>query len=268
MARALQDAEMRNRFLLGLQLYEDAVDQERLRALRDDPFLTQDQIEEQIRKWHLRSRLPTDKATSAGNKGSPKSFYSTLAELETDLRDLDLKWAVIGGLAFLIRVDARHTRDIDLAVSVANQRASERLYRDLLARGYQLIADRGHFENIEVDRTSTLRLRPPGIHTGVVVDLLLASCGIEKEIAETAEEVEITQGLTIPVARKEHLLAMKVLAGRSKDQSDALALIQVMSPLEINRARAALDLISHRGFHRNKNLQVELDRLLRGEQVP
>lgn len=265
MAKAPQDPEIQKRFLLGLQLYEDAVDQERLRALREDPFLTQDQIEEQIQKWHLRSRLPTDKDHHTTFRGSPKSFYSTLTELEADLRDLEAKWAIIGGLAFLIRIDARHTRDIDLALSVANQKASERLYRDLLARGYQLIADRGHFENIEMDRTSTLRLCPPGIHTGVVVDFLLASCGIEKEITEAAEMIEINPGLTVPVARKEHLLAMKVLAGRSKDRSDALALISAMSPVELSRARSAIDLIGNRGFHRNKNLHAELDRLLVAE---
>ena len=51
-----------------------------------------------------------------------------------------------------------------------------------------------------------------GEPSGVVVDLLFASCGIEPELVRDAEPLEVFEGLTLPVARLEHLLAMKVLA--------------------------------------------------------
>ena len=64
-----------------------------------------------------------------------------------------------------------------------------------------------------VGRLSTVRLSTPGASSrGVVVDLLFASSGIEPEIIAQAEAIEIVPGLTVPIARIGHLLALKLLA--------------------------------------------------------
>jgi hypothetical protein len=44
-------------------------------------------------------------------------------------------WALIGGLAVSIRVEPRFTRDIDIAVAVADDVAAEALVADLSASG-------------------------------------------------------------------------------------------------------------------------------------
>ena len=49
------------------------------------------------------------------------------------------RWALVGGLADSIRVEPRFTRDIDLAVSVADDEAAEAVVADFTARGFTLL---------------------------------------------------------------------------------------------------------------------------------
>lgn len=66
-----------------------------------------------------------------------------------------------------------------------------------------------------VKRLSGVRLERRG--SDVVVDLLFASSGIENEVVASADLLEVLPGLTVPVATTAHLIALKVLAGRSQD---------------------------------------------------
>jgi hypothetical protein len=62
----------------------------------------------------------------------------------------------------------------------------------------------------------------------MIVDLLFASCGIEPEIAEGAETLEVLPKLLLPVASTGHLIAMKLLSRdddtRPNDRADLMAL--------------------------------------------
>lgn len=117
-------------------------------------------------------------------------------------------------------------------------------------------------------RLATVRLRPPGASRprGVVIDLLFASSGIEPEIAAEARPTEIVPDLVVPIATRAHLVALKVLSRdprrRPQDDMDLWQLLKGISPAQISEARAALDLITARGFDRGKSLQSELDDLL------
>ncbi|MEA2604253.1 MAG: hypothetical protein QOF89_5245 [Acidobacteriota bacterium] len=55
---------------------------------------------------------------------------------------------------------------------------------------------------------------------------------------------------------------MKVLAGRPKEFEDIRGILEYIEPEELRLAREVLDVITERGFHRGKNLQEELTRLL------
>lgn len=63
-----------------------------------------------------------------------------------------------------------------------------------------------------------------------------------------------------------HLLALKILASdeknRPRDSEDIRWLLDRANPLDIGQARQALDLITARGFHRQKDLASELNRHL------
>jgi predicted nucleotidyltransferase len=99
----------------------------------------------------------------------------------------------------------------------------------------------------------------------VVIDLLFASSGIEHEVADAAESVDIVADLPLPVARTGHLIALKLLARdderRPKDAEDLRALLAVATPDDVGLARAAVRLISSRGFDRGRDLAADLDAL-------
>jgi predicted nucleotidyltransferase len=191
-----------------------------------------------------------------------------LAALHRAVRDLDelgQRWALVGGLAVSARAEPRTTRDIDLVVAVSEDSRAEKLVRDLRARGYTIAE---HLEQEATGRLATVRLVAPGEEEGgVLVDLLFASSGVEPEIVAQAEILELVSGIALPIATTGHLIALKLLARddrrRPQDFDDLLALLREASPEDLEQARAILQLIRERGFHRDKqDLAEQLDQLL------
>lgn len=188
---------------------------------------------------------------------------STLRRVAKDLTGLRQRWALVGGFAVSARSEPRFTRDVDIVVAVANDDAAESLVRQLLTQQYHLLAS---VEQDAARRLAAVRLGATAdTAANVVVDLLFASCGIEPEIAEAAEEIEILPDLVAPVATTAHLIAMKLLARdddrRPQDRSDLRALVDAASPQDIQDARKAIELITLRGFHRDRDLAAEWTRL-------
>ena len=99
-----------------------------------------------------------------------------------------------------------------------------------------------------------------------VIDLLFASSGIEPEVVAGAEAIELLPKLRMHVATTGHLIALKVLARddrrRPQDLGDLRALLRVATPADVERARTALTLIAKRGYHRGRELQSEIEKLL------
>src|SRR4051812_17183338 len=96
--------------------------------------------------------------------------------------------ALVGGLAVSARTEPRFTRDVDLALSVRDDRHAERVVQHLLSHGYRVL---GIVEQEAVKRLATVRFGQPGeTSAGVVADLLFASSGIEPEIVAAAEPLE------------------------------------------------------------------------------
>ncbi len=172
------------------------------------------------------------------------------------------RFAVVGGIAVSTRTEPRFTRDLDLAVSVPDDASAEAIVRELLARGFQLSAV---IEQDRVGRLATVRLVAPGEpETGVVVDLLFASSGIEPEIARDADALEVFSGVVAPVARTGHLIALKLLArddaSRPQDAVDLRALLGVATESDLSEAREGVRLITERGFDRGRDLAAALDK--------
>lgn len=198
---------------------------------------------------------------------------AALIRLQTDLVACGSSWAVIGGLAVSARAEPRTTRDLDVAISVSGDREAEQIVRCFLNRGYHVDEQ---LEQEATGRLATMRLRVPGEESaGVVADLLFASSGIEPEVVAAAEALEVMAGLSMPVARTGHLLAMKVLAldlerpeRRPQDLGDIKELLRVADAEEVQRARDALELVTRRGYERSRDdrprdLRAELEDLLR-----
>lgn len=175
-----------------------------------------------------------------------------------------IPWAVVGGLAVSVRSEPRFTRDIDLAVAVADDQSAEAITRALTGHGYTVFK---YVDQADTGRLALVRFNDnesPGAR--VVVDLLFASSGIEPEIARDAEPIEVFPNLVMPVARTGHLIAVKLLARdddtRPQDRADLLALRAAASEADLADAEAAAALIEARGFHRGRPLQAMLRELV------
>lgn len=189
---------------------------------------------------------------------------AALRRIAEDLTRAGTPWALIGGLAVSARAEPRTTRDVDVAVAVAGDAEAEALVYTLQGSGYTVVAA---LEQTASHRLSTIRLSSRlDAGSGVLVDLLFASSGIEAEVVAAAEPIEVVEGLWAPVASIGHLLAMKVLARddrrRPQDWDDIRALLVEATPADLDAARAALELIQRRGFHRERSLVDAFDQIV------
>lgn len=160
------------------------------------------------------------------------------------------------------RAEPRLTRDADLAVAVRDDRDAEALVLDLRSVGYEVAAS---VEQETTGRLATVRLVPHDHDDRLVTDLLFASSGVEEEIVAAAEDIEVVAGVSVPVATIGHLIAMKLLARddrrRPADADDLGALATVAQDDDWVEAATAVRLIVERGFARDRDLVMALDRL-------
>ena len=180
------------------------------------------------------------------------------------LREARLRWAVVGGLAVSARAEPRTTRDVDLAVAVDGDTETEAALYRLQNHGFAVVSV---VEQATLHRVATARLRSSDQRIrGILVDILFASSGIESELVERAEEIEIVPGLSVPVARIGHLLALKALArndrDRPQDLDDIRALLREATIDDVDEARGAVRLIEERGFSRGRRLSEEFEALV------
>ena len=162
------------------------------------------------------------------------------------------------------RAEPRTTRDVDVVVAVEDDAEAESILFRLQGFGFSVVS---LVEQTAALRLATARLRSSEVgRRGIFVDLLFASSGIEAEVAAAAEDVEIAPGLSLPIARVGHLIALKALARddrhRPQDYDDLRALALVASHEELERARAAVQAIEALGFARGRRLSADLESLL------
>lgn len=165
---------------------------------------------------------------------------------------------MVGGIAVSFRAVERLTKDLDLAVSVENDTSAQRVVHGFSQLGY-LIDD--VFEHEVTERMATVRMISPGDNP-MYVDLLFATSGIENEVVDSADEGHLFSNINVRVATVPSLIALKVLSARvsrMRDIVDLQSLFEVASPRDITEARRLLDLITKRGYNRNKDLQKDLD---------
>ena len=182
-----------------------------------------------------------------------------LAQVVVALRREGRRFALVGGVAVSVRAEPRFTRDLDLALMTENDRDLEGLVLTLRGDGYEPIA---LVEHEARGRLATARLAS---RSGLIVDLLAASSGIEDVVVGRATDVDIPGVGNVHVARAEELLALKVLAvtpARRKDEIDAVSLILANPALDLDSVREDLRLIRERGFDRKQDLEAKLAAIL------
>jgi predicted nucleotidyltransferase len=192
-------------------------------------------------------------------------LQAALAGIGESLNQRGFGWALVGGLAVSVRAEPRFTRDVDLAVAVEDDSQAEALVGDLRRAGYEALET---VEQEATQRFATARLLPPGGGTGgIVVDLLFASSGIEREVVSSAELLEVLPGLEVPVAGLPELIALKLLARdddtRPQDAADLVVLFSLATTEDLEAVRRLVRLIESRNYHRGRDLLGDLERLAR-----
>jgi hypothetical protein len=147
----------------------------------------------------------------------PSAFAEVWASLARAFALAGADWYVFGAQAALLYGVARFTADVDVTVRLPDADTSV-LVRALSETGFALrVEDEGF-----VQRTRVL----PVVHVAarIPVDIVLAGPGIEQAFLERAEMRDL-EGVRVPVARAEDVVAMKILAGRPKDIDDVAAIL-------------------------------------------
>jgi len=192
------------------------------------------------------------------------AFIEELKSLSRDLDEVGADWALIGALAASIYGDPRTTKDIDVAVVVANKAELETLIVRLCSRGYR---DPQSLMHLSPTFQLGMRLTIPSKKSyKIPLDLLSSSSGIEFEVVSSAQRIEILPATTLPVASLGHMIAMKVLShndqDRVRDKSDIISLLNKATTVDIDLARGAFVLIEQRGFNRGRDLNAMLEEFL------
>lgn len=193
-------------------------------------------------------------AFDEANVDRSKRIQSIVTLIESQGR----RCALVGGVAVSLWTRERFTKDIDFAVAVSSDSEAESLALVFQQAGYPLAQV---FEHKTKGLLSTLRFLVPGGRSEPELDLLFATSGIEREVVDAAEKLELLPRVRVPVARIHHLIAMKLVAEsdvRAQDRVDLQALIAVSTKRELELAKTACQLIQERGFAREKDLQAVL----------
>ncbi|MGE0394207.1 MAG: DUF6036 family nucleotidyltransferase [Vicinamibacterales bacterium] len=146
------------------------------------------------------------------------------------------RWYLFGAQAVVIHGVPRMSADVDITLSLTPD-APERFAADMTSAGFSLRVDDPDF----VRRTRVM----PFVHTatGMPLDVVLASSGLEDEFLDRARAVEIG-GTSVPVIDPTDLVIAKVLAGRNKDIDDAATLWRIhRGDLDAGRIVAVLRLL-------------------------
>jgi hypothetical protein len=143
-------------------------------------------------------------------------------------------------------------------VAVTDDRQAESIVANLKSSGYRI----GLILESEVEgRLATVRLISEG-EREIYIDLLFASSGIEREVVDRADPIELFPELIVKIASRPALIALKVLSAdiktRPQDVIDLSNLIKAASRDEISEAHELLGLISARKYNRDKNLREDL----------
>ena len=139
----------------------------------------------------------------------------TLERVDRILREAGITFAVAGGFAVIEHGYERFTKDVDLLVLTSDLLRAMDVLRDADFSGHR----------------TPLGARMRDECTGVQVDLLgTAFDGDERAIRQAGKPRRLT---VIPV---EHLVLMKLEAGRMKDEADIVELLKAgASPMKISR---------------------------------
>lgn len=143
-----------------------------------------------------------------------------LTALQAVFNRVESTWYIFGAQAAIVHGAVRLTADVDITVLLDLDRLTE-FIAVLEREGFTV-----RTPNVASFANETRVVPVVHVNSGIPVDLVLGGPGLEAMFAERAQSKDIA-GIVVPVATAEDIVAMKILAGREKDLSDAVAILQV-----------------------------------------
>lgn len=165
----------------------------------------------------------------------PVELFAALARA---MKSVGASWYVFGAQAALLWGRPRLTADIDVTVRLSPDEPG-RLIDAMAKAGFSLrVTGTPAF-------VATTRVLPFAHDAaGWPVDVVLAGPGLEERFLEAAVDVDLGDGVRVPVIRPEDLIVTKVLAGRPKDREDIRGvLVERLGQLDLISIRETLAML-------------------------
>ena len=164
----------------------------------------------------------TSKRTGGSRKRSrgsrPSPVGEVLAAFAAVAGRQKARWYLFGAQAVIVYGMPRLTADVDVTVELPEARVSA-LVTDLERAGFRLrVEDPAKF----FERTRVLPFAFP--KAKLALDVVVAGPGLETLFLASVRRLDV-QGTRVPVIAPEHLVVLKILAGRAKDLEDARFLV-------------------------------------------
>lgn len=160
----------------------------------------------------------------------PPLLLKPLIALVRWLKDEQVPYALVGGIAVAFLGQARATQDIDAVIWLDPERWSGFLGRGKVAGFVPRISDALIFARRS--RVLLLTHEPSGIS----VDLSCGALLFEQELIERARVTQVAD-MTLRLPTPEDLFIMKLVALRSKDILDLEGLLMVQEQIDYERVR-------------------------------
>lgn len=162
----------------------------------------------------------TSKRIGSRRRGSKSSQHgnleAALLAVGRAMKRLKARWYLFGAQAVALHGVPRATQDVD--VTVLTEATTQQLLRALVAEGLRPRFDDASF----VAATRVIPADHPA--SGWKIDVVLGGAGLDEMIVEAARERRVGAA-RVPLLSIEHLLVLKVLAGRPRDVVDASQLV-------------------------------------------
>ena len=170
-------------------------------------------------------------------------FSSTLTTIATFLEEEELRYALIGGLALAAYGHLRTTLDIDLVVERAHQ---DEIVTFMESSGFETLHRSDGYSNHQ--------------HTGPLVgwvEFVYVRGDTADRLFAAATRFEGPAGLSVPVPKPEHLIAMKILAMKN----DPTRTFQEMADIRAHLSVPGTDLEEIRDQFERHGLLERFDEL-------
>ncbi|HEY3779975.1 MAG TPA: nucleotidyl transferase AbiEii/AbiGii toxin family protein [Fimbriimonadaceae bacterium] len=149
----------------------------------------------------------------------------SVRQLVEVLSELDIRFALVGGVAVSLTSTPRFTADVDALILDADERI-EWLITKFEKAGYRTRA----VDQVGFTRRTRVLTLSDGDDVGI--DLMLGLLPFDEDLVERCLSRRLADGTAVPVASPEHLVVMKAIAWRPQDLLDIRAIIAVVPGLD------------------------------------